>query len=103
MLYVHATTLDHLASIRSGGLQVRHHRLRRPAIWLVSQHMGPWAAAHAMHRHRIGPQDVALVYVELPRSWVRRCRYAGQWWCPRDVPAECIRRVETFAVRVLEG
>ena len=102
MLYVHATTLRDLPSIRKHGLLTRYHRLRRPAVWLCSHHMGGWAAAHAMRRHRLAPQDVVLVYVELPRSAVRRFRHRGLYWCPADVPPSAIRRVETYAVRVLE-
>jgi hypothetical protein len=96
MMYLHATSRDRLSSIREAGLSIRYHRLRRPAIWLARPSAGSWAAIHAMRRHGVRPEDVVLVYVDVPEPWVRRFRHPGLYWCVRDIPAERIRRVEGF-------
>jgi hypothetical protein len=90
MILYHTTLRRLLSSILTGGLQVRRHKLRLPAVWLHGPGMLSWGVCHAVQRHGCPAGSVVCVEVSVPRSWVRRGRHKGMYYVLRDVPADRI-------------
>jgi hypothetical protein len=53
------------------------------------------AAADDVRPHGGRSEQVVILEIDVPRSWLRRSK-KGLWYCPRDVPPERIRGVLTF-------
>ena len=58
-------------------------------VWLHATSASRWAVPHVGRRHGVPVQDVALLEVDVPRTWLRRTK-RGLWTCDRDTPAERI-------------
>jgi hypothetical protein len=56
-----------------------------------------WAALHVVRRHGGRVEQVVVLEVNVPRSWLWRTRNAGLWYVLRDVPAARLPRAVTFA------
>ncbi len=96
MLIRHATFNVNLPSINSRGLLTSKATGRLKAVWFHASSKTPRACLHIVQRHGGIVQDVAVLEVEIPRSWLKRNR-RGLWYCKRDIPASRIRRVIRFA------
>ena len=57
---------------------------------------GHWAAPAHVRRHGGRAEAVIILLVDVPRAWLRRNR-KGLWYSVRDIPADRIRRVLSFA------
>ena len=91
----HATLARNLHSILKAGLLCSKSQGKRPVVWFGSAAKSLWAAAHVVRRHGGRIEQVVVLEVSVPRSWLRRSK-RGLWYCPRDVPPERIRGVITF-------
>jgi hypothetical protein len=96
MLLQHATLARNLPSILKGGLQTAKSRGKLPVVWACCRAKVAWAALHTVKRHGGRVEDVVILEVDVPRSWLRRSK-RGLWYCPRDIPPGRIRGVVTFA------
>lgn len=96
MLLRHATPLRNLASVYRRGLLTAKSQGKRPVVWLHAPAKTAWAAIHTVERHGGRIENVAVLEIDLPRSWLRRSK-RGLWYCPRDVPPARIRGVISFA------
>jgi hypothetical protein len=84
---VHATDAKNVAGIRRRGLLVRKSRASVPSVWLCSPSLAGRAVTHAMRRHGLPFARVAVVEVDVPRSWLRAGRGRGvKHTGGRDVP-----------------
>jgi len=89
----HATPARNLESINRRGLLTAKSQGRLPVVWLHAASRSPWAILHTMRRHSC--KDVLVLEIDVPRSWLTRCK-AGLWYTNRDVPPCRIQR--TIAV-----
>jgi hypothetical protein len=96
MLLRHATPARNLASILRSGLLTRYSRGKMPAVWLCRPGKSSWAVLHVVKRHGGRAESTVVLEVNVPRTWLRRSR-KGLWYSTRDIPAERIRRVLSFA------
>lgn len=95
MLLRHATPRRNLPAIRREGLLCSKSRGRLPVVWLHSPSKSAWAVLHTVRRHGGRVEGVAIVEVDVPRSWLRRNR-KRLWYTPIDIPPERFRRVIDF-------
>ena len=51
---------------------------------------------HTVKRHGGLVEQVVVLELQVPRSWLRRSR-KGLWYCPRDVPPARLRGLIDFA------
>jgi hypothetical protein len=91
----HATFARNLASILRAGLLCSKSQGKLPVVWLGSPAKSLWAAAHVVRRHGGRIEQVVILEIDVPRSWLRRSK-RGLWYCPRDVPPQRILGVITF-------
>ena len=91
----HATLARNLSNILRAGLLCSKSHGKRPVVWFGSATKSLWAAAHVVRRHGGRIEQVVILELDVPRSWLRRSK-RGLWYCPRDVPPERIRGVITF-------
>ena len=91
----HATLVKNLPGILRAGLLCSKSQGKRPVVWLGCPAKSLWAAAHVVRRHGGRIEQVVILEIDVPRSWLRRSK-RGLWYCPRDVPPERIRGVLTF-------
>jgi hypothetical protein len=64
-------------------------------VWLCSPAQTLWAAHHVIRRHGSRIEQVVVLEVDVPRSWLRRSK-RGLWYTLRDVPPTKIGHVITF-------
>jgi hypothetical protein len=55
-----------------------------------------WAVLHTVKRHGGLVEQVVVLELQVPRSWLRRSR-KGLWYCSRDVPPDRLRGLIDFA------
>jgi hypothetical protein len=70
-------------------------RRRLPAVWLHAPARSVWAALHVVRRHGGGVENVVILEIDVPRSWLKRNR-KGVWYTRRDVPQARFRRFIDF-------
>ena len=70
----HASPRRNLKSILSTGIDPAFHKCSRPEVWLHSSCKTAWAILHTGNRHEVNVNDIAIVTVRVPRSWLRRRR-----------------------------
>lgn len=94
MLLYHATTRQALQSIKTEGLCVRYADSRKAirGVWLHTRSNSAWALLHTQRRHGASLEDLVVVEVSVPRSWLRRFQ-GGLWYTTKDIPVERIRRI----------
>lgn len=81
----HVTRANLWYPIGVHGLRVDYSEGAIGAIWLVSKHKLAWAVEHVCKRHNVRPQDVIVIRVRVRRSWLRRNKVKGAWYCVRDI------------------
>jgi hypothetical protein len=91
----HATPRKNMASIERHGLLCSKSQGRLQVVWVHAPSKSPWAALHTIERHGGRIEDVVIIEVDVPRSWLRRSR-KRLWWCDRDIAPERFRRVIDF-------
>jgi hypothetical protein len=96
MLLRHATLLRNLPSIERRGLLCSKSKGRLPVVWLHTPAKSTWALLHTIRRHGGRAEAVVILLVDVPRAWLRKSR-KGLWYSTRDIPADRIRRVFSFA------
>src|SRR5215831_11102746 len=94
----HATLARNLESILRDGILTAKSRGALKAVWLHDKGRSEWAALHTVRRHGGRIEDVIVLEVELPKSWLKRHggNVKGMWRSVRDVPVRFFRRVITF-------
>src|SRR4051794_29880652 len=95
MLLRHATSVKNLLPISDDGLLCAKARGRRKVVWLHAPARSTWAVIHTVGRHGGRVEDVVVLEVEVPRSWLRKSR-RGLWYCVRDIPPARIVGVVDF-------
>ena len=97
MLLRHATPKRNLPSIQRSGLLCSKSKGKLAVVWLHCPTKTAWATLHTVKRHGGRVEDVVVLEVEVPRSWLRRSR-RGLWHSAgKDVPPARIRRLSEFA------
>jgi hypothetical protein len=96
MLLRHATLARNLDSILRRGLLCTKSRGKLQVVWLHAAAASSWATLHTIKRHGRRVEEVVILEVNVPRTWLRRSR-RRLWYCPRDIPPGRIRRVLCFA------
>jgi len=96
MLMRHATLKRNLASIRRLGLLTAKSQGKRKVVWLHTACKSEWAALHTVKRHGGRVENVVILEIDVPRSWLRRSQ-RGLRYSLRDVPPQRIRGVIDFA------
>ena len=74
MLLRHATPSRNLRSIQKLGLLTAKSKGRLKVVWLHAISKSEWALLHTVKRHGGRVQDVVVLTVDVPRSWLRRSR-----------------------------
>ena len=95
MLLRHATPARNVASILRHGLLCAKSQGRRKVVWLHAPAKSWWALIHTVERHGGRVEHVAVLEVELLRSWLRKSR-KGLWYSVRDIPPDRIRGLVNF-------
>ena len=96
MLLRHATLVRNLPGIEGPGLLCSKSEGRPPVVWLHTPAKSFWATLHTIKRHGGRAEAVLILLVDVPLAWLRKNR-KGLWYSVRDVPADRIRRVLSFA------
>jgi hypothetical protein len=95
MLLRHATLAKNLDSILRRGLLCSKSQGKLKVVWLHATAASSWATLHTIKRHGGRVEEVVILEVDVPRSWLRRSR-RRQWYSTRDIPPDRIRHVFTF-------
>ena len=96
MILRHATPARNLSSILRGGLLCSYSRGKLPVVWACSPARSSWAVLHVIRRHGGRVETTVVLELDVPRAWLRKgCK--GLWYSVRDIPADRIRRVLSFA------
>jgi hypothetical protein len=98
MLLRHATLARYLPSILRVGLLCSKSRGKKPVVWACALGKTAWACLHVIRRHGGRAQEVVVLELDVPPSWLKRHGGAakGLWYSVRDVGPQHIRRVVTF-------
>jgi hypothetical protein len=96
MLLRHATPIRNQSSIQRLGLLTSKSQGRRKVVWLHTASKSEWATLHTVKRHGGRVEEVVILEIDVPRTWLRRA-HRGLRYSIRDIPAKRIRRVITFA------
>lgn len=99
MIVVHATPKRNFASIMRTGLRPDRSRSRDKTVYLCSAHLFGNAVRHCTLRHPVDAEDVIIVAVDVPRSWLMKGKRPGLWRSSRTIPPE--RIAYTVALTVL--
>jgi RNA:NAD 2'-phosphotransferase (TPT1/KptA family) len=91
----HATLAKNLPGILRRGLLCSKSRGKKKVVWLHAPAASSWATLHTVKRHGRRVEEVVILEVDVPRSWLRRSR-RRLWYCGRDIPPGRIRHVFTF-------
>jgi hypothetical protein len=98
MLLRHTTLARNLTSILRSGLLCSKSQGKKPVVWACAPGKTAWACLHVIRRHGGKAQEVVVLEIDVPRSWLRRHGGAARalWYSVRDVGPHQIRRVITF-------
>ena len=97
MLVHHATLERLLPSIHATGLDPRRSKTKRRAVYLHTAGMSTWAMLHAVRRHGGRIEEVCIIDVDMPRSWLRRTGKRGLWYCQQVITPDRFRGIRGFA------
>ena len=83
----HATTRERLARIQEQGLRVAcaDPQAKIKGCWLATASNRPWGCLHTIRKHHAQLEDVVVIEVNVPRSWLTRFR-TGLYYTPQDIP-----------------
>jgi hypothetical protein len=67
-------------------------------VWACAPGKTAWASLHVIRRHGGKAQDVVVLEIDVPRSWLKRHGGAAKalWYSVNDIGPERIRGVVTF-------
>lgn len=88
----HATDVKNLTSIMKLGLLANRCRFKIKRVWMCCLRKRPWSLLHMAKNHGTPLQDVVVLEVRIPRSWLGR-HGGGLWYTRHNVPASMIQRV----------
>ena len=91
----HATLRKNLPLILRGGLLTSRSQGKLPAVWVHAKGKSSWATIHTVERHGGRVEEVVLIEVEVPRSWLRR-HFRGLWACFEEIRPERFKRLIGF-------
>jgi hypothetical protein len=91
----HATPRRNLPGSKRAGLLTAKSQGRLPAVWLHASARSAWAALHVVRRPGGRVENVVILELDVPWSWLRRNR-KGIWFTRRDEPPARFRRVIDF-------
>jgi len=87
MTLYHVTHEDNWFGVVEHGLLTARARDRRKAIWLVTESNQTWASSHVLKTHPgWTPESLVTFVVTVRRSWLRKTRMRGVWYCVEDIP-----------------
>jgi hypothetical protein len=94
----HATLARNLPSILRAGLLCSKSQGKKPVVWACAPSQTAWACLHVIRRHGGKAQEVVVLEIDVPRSWLKRHGGSAKalWYSVRDVGPERIRRVISF-------
>ncbi len=95
MILRHATPVRNLSPITDDGLLCSKSKGRLPVVWLHTPDKSGWAAMHTVSRHGGKIENVVVIEVRVPRSWLRKSR-RGLWYSVKDIPPARIGDVIDF-------
>lgn len=87
MLLFHVTRSHNLLSIHDQGLQPDLATGKRQVIWLCDAARLLWAVPHVCRHHGLSENQVSVLSVVVPRSWLTRCGRPGVFWCAFAIPS----------------
>ncbi|HEY1190451.1 MAG TPA: hypothetical protein VGE74_22650 [Gemmata sp.] len=94
----HATPARNLPSIMRRGLLSAKATGAKKAVWMCSPGLVWWAVLHTSRRHHCSTDAVAVIEIDVPRSWLKRAKGKGRWHSGGlDVPPARIVGVVTLA------
>ena len=101
MLLRHATLVRNLPGILRAGLLCCKGKGKKLVVWACAPSQTAWACLHVIRRHGGKAQEVVVLEIDVPRSWLKRHGGAAKalWYSVHDVGPERIRRVVTFGER----
>lgn len=91
----HATFAKVQPAILRDGLKAGKAKGARKAVWLVGPRGFNWACRHAVCRSGGRIEDVVVLELSVPRSWLTR-HGRELWFCDRDIPASRIVGTTVF-------
>jgi hypothetical protein len=94
VLLYHATTRHNLASIQQHGLLVSKAdpQAKLKGCWLATASNRSWGVLHTIRKHKAMLDEVVVIEVNVPRSWLTRFR-TGLWYTTQDIPARSMGQV----------
>jgi len=98
MYLYHVTTKNLWFPVASQGLQTMYSNGSIPSVWLVSRHALRWAISHTCKRHNCKPHHLIVVRVRVRRSWLRKNKVSGAWYCVVDIPPSRIEFIQSWPV-----
>lgn len=104
MILYHTTTQSAWSSIEAEGLKTSRSQGKEPVIWLHTKSKVYWAITHVQSRHGASLDQVVVLQVHVPRSWLKRA-WKGLWKCSQDVLVRMIKLKTTglsFAASPIE-
>jgi hypothetical protein len=91
----HATPARNLRSIRKSGLLRNKAKGLLKAIWFHRPSRTEWAILHVARRHKVNVDDVVVLEVRVPRSWLRHTNKRSLFNVSRDVrPGQIVEVLE---------
>ncbi len=96
MLLRHATLRRNILGIDKHGLLCAKSLGRMKVVWLHAPGKTAWALLHTVRRHGGRIEDVVVLEIEVPRSWLRKSR-RGLWYSVKDIPRKRLLRLIDFA------
>lgn len=91
----HVTRACKLQSILRDGLLAARSLGKRKAVWAVPARLIAWACLHVVTRHGGRIEDVVVLELNVPPSWLKRHK-GGTFYIERDVPAERIGSIRSY-------
>ena len=88
----HVTPSRNLTSILKEGLDPVYAVTPsdKKYVWLHTPRQTPWAVRHTSRRKQVSENEVVILAVTVPRTWLSRA-WPGVWRCPRGIPPERLR------------
>lgn len=91
---LHATLRRNVDSIRKWGVLARKSKGVAATVWLAAEGMITQSFAHAARRHSVIIEEVIVLRLSVPRSWLRRGKRKGVWHTGgRDIPPARVTQV----------
>ena len=92
------TLARNLTSILRHGLLCSKSKGKKSVVWACAPGKTAWACLHVIRHHGGKAQEVVVLEIDVPRSWLRRHGGAARALCysVRDVLPQQVRRIITF-------